>query len=85
MYVEHLGLPNIIARRPIVAELLQGDVEPDLIAYETARLFRDESLRRRIVTDYAAIREALRPPPALARDGLGAADCAARLIVEAIA
>ncbi|NIT36388.1 MAG: lipid-A-disaccharide synthase [candidate division Zixibacteria bacterium] len=85
VYVEHLGLPNIIARRPIVAELLQGDVEPDLIAYETARLFRDESLRRRIVTDYAAIREALRPPPALARDGLGAADCAARLIVEAIA
>jgi lipid-A-disaccharide synthase len=85
VYVEHLGLPNIIARKPVVAELLQGDVKPDLIAYETIRLLKDESLRRQIVADYAAIREVLRPPPALARDGRGAAECAARLIVEAIA
>lgn len=84
VYVTHLGLPNIIAGRPAVPELLQGDVRPALIAHETVRALTDESLRTRIRREYAAIRDALQPPSALSRNGAGAAECAARLILNAL-
>ncbi|MEE8639100.1 MAG: lipid-A-disaccharide synthase [bacterium] len=85
VYVTHLGLPNIIARKPIVPELLQGDVKADLIAYETTRVLTDEPLRKQIVADYAAVRDALRPPSAISGDGAGAPAYAARLVLDAIA
>jgi lipid-A-disaccharide synthase len=84
VYVTHLGLPNIIAGKPIVPELLQGDVRPRLIAEETAGILTDGSLRERIAADYGTIREALRPPPTLSRDGIGAPACAARLILDSL-
>jgi lipid-A-disaccharide synthase len=85
VYVTHLGLPNIIARKPIVPELLQGDVKADLIAHETTRVLTDEPLRKQIVADYAAVRDALRPPSAISGDGAGAPAYAARLVLDAIA
>ncbi len=85
VYVTHLGLPNIIAGRPVVPELLQGDVRPELIAEETTRILTDGGLRERIAAAYGAIREALRPPPTFSRDGTGAPSCAARLILGSVA
>lgn len=85
VYVTHLGLPNIIARKPIVPELLQGDVKADLIAHETTRVLTDEPLRKQIVADYATVRDALRPPSAISGDGAGAPAYAARLVLDAIA
>jgi len=84
VYVTHLGLPNIMAGKPVVPELLQGDVRPELIAYETVRILTDESLREQIRVEYAAIRDGLQPPSALSRNGAGAAECAARLILDAV-
>ena len=85
VYVTHLGLPNIIAGRPIVPELLQGDVKADFIVEETIGILTDEPLRKRIAADYAEVRDALRPPSSLAGDGAGAPTCAARFVLEAIA
>lgn len=84
VYVTHLGLPNVIAGRTVVPELLQGDVKPALIASETVGVMADAALRERIRRDYGAIRESLRPPAALAGDG-GAPAYAARLILEGTA
>ncbi len=82
VYVTHLGLPNIIAGRPIVPELLQGDVRPRLIVEETTRVLTDGRLREQIAADYGEIREALRPPSALSGDGIGAPACAARFVLD---
>jgi lipid-A-disaccharide synthase len=84
VYVTHLGLPNIIAGRPIVPELLQGDVRPDSIAEETTGILTDESLRGRIATAYGAIREALRAPSAFSGNGVGAPAYAARLVLGSV-
>lgn len=85
VYVTHLGLPNIIAGKAMVPELLQGDVKADLIARETIEILTNELLREQIVADYAAVRDALRPPSAISGDGAGAPAYAARLILDAIA
>ncbi len=73
---------SVLAGRPIVPELLQGNVKPSLIAYETLRVLNDDALRRRMAADYAAIRAGLAPPAA---DGATAPARAARLIAEALA
>jgi lipid-A-disaccharide synthase len=85
VYVTHLGLPNVIAGKTVVPELLQGDVKPELIISETLSVLRDGALRERIAQEYNAIRESLRPPPALAGDAGGAPAAAARLILEGAA
>jgi lipid-A-disaccharide synthase len=85
VYVTHLGLPNVIAGRTVVPELLQGNVRPELIASETVNVMGDAALRERIERDYSAIRESLRPPAALAGGDGGAPECAARLILEGAA
>ncbi len=85
VYVTHLGLPNIIAGKAMVPELLQGDGKADLIAHETTEILTDEPLRKQIVADYAAVRDVLRPPSAISGDGAGAPAYAARLVLDAIA
>lgn len=79
VYVSHLGLPNILAGRPVVPELLQGDVDDRAIATETMRLLDDEPLRRRITAAYEEIRAALTPA---GMDGATAPARAARHILE---
>jgi lipid-A-disaccharide synthase len=85
VYVTHLGLPNVIAGRAVVPELLQGDVRPGVIASETVKVMHDAALRGSIARDYAAIRDSLRSPVALAAGDGGAPECAARLILEGAA
>lgn len=79
VYVNHLGLPNILAGKAVVAELLQGAVEPDRISAETLRALDDDGLRRDIGAAYVEMAQSLRAPgdtpePAPAR--------AARMILE---
>ena len=49
--IPDIGLPNIVAGRRIVPELLQDDVNPEAIAAETVRLLIDGEARRQVLTD----------------------------------
>ncbi|MGV8078547.1 MAG: lipid-A-disaccharide synthase [Syntrophales bacterium] len=48
--IDHIGLPNIIAGRTIVPELIQGEASPERIAEEVLPLLTD-SRRRTAMTD----------------------------------
>ena len=49
--IPDIGLPNIVAGRRIVPELLQDDVNPEAIAAETLRLLIDGEARRQVLAD----------------------------------
>lgn len=49
--IPDIGLPNIVAGRRIVPELLQDDVNPEAIAAETVRLLIDGESRRQVLAD----------------------------------
>ena len=49
--IPDIGLPNIVAGRRIVPELLQDDVNPEAIAAETVRLLIDGEARRQVLAD----------------------------------
>ena len=49
--IPDIGLPNIVAGRRIVPELLQDDVNPDAIAAATVRLLVNTEARRQVVAD----------------------------------
>jgi lipid-A-disaccharide synthase len=82
VYVNHLGLPNIIAGRPVVPELLQRDVTPANVAGETVALLTDAGERRGIRAAYDEIRASLRAP---AGGPATAPARAAKLIWDALA
>jgi lipid-A-disaccharide synthase len=84
VYVRHLGLPNVIAGKTVVPELLQSDVRPELIAQEAVRILTDAALRREIRAAYDGISEALHPPARRGRRGGGAPGYAAALIEDAL-
>ena len=49
--IPNIGLPNIVAGRRILPELLQHDVTPALIADESIRLLLDDAARRQALSD----------------------------------
>lgn len=51
--VDHIAMPNLVAGRRIVPELVQDDFTPERVAAETVRFLRDPAL-------HASTREALR-------------------------
>ena len=57
--VPFLGMPNLIAGREIVPELLQNDVRPDEIVRRAGALLSDPSRLRTMEADLAGVREAL--------------------------
>jgi len=69
--VKHIGMPNIILRRSVFPELIQGAVTAEAIAAEVRRL---GERRAELDVAVAELREAL--------GGVGAADRAARLALE---
>jgi len=71
-HVEWAGLPNILAGRMIVPELLQGQATAPAMAREALRILRDEGARRAMIEDLAKIRQSLGEP--------GASQRAARII-----
>jgi len=58
-YVDRVGLPNFIAGRDIVPELIMGEVNPERIYQELARLIRSEDLRQKMKAEFRQIREQL--------------------------
>lgn len=67
MRVAHFGLPNIIAGRELVPELLQGQLTPANLLERTRRLLEDPEARARAESTPARVRAALPPAGAGAR------------------
>jgi lipid-A-disaccharide synthase len=65
--VEHFGLPNIVAGRGIVRELLQEAASPEAIGAEIVRLLQDADYNRRMRADLAEVRRLLGEPGCSAR------------------
>ena len=57
--IPNIGLPNIIAGRRIMPELLQSEVTPDNIARQSIALLTDRTVREQAMTDLAEVREKL--------------------------
>ncbi|MDT8903797.1 lipid-A-disaccharide synthase [Anaeroselena agilis] len=65
--IPHIGLPNIVAGRRIVPELLQGEASAANIARETLPIVADPTVRDRIVADLADVRRRLGETGAVGR------------------
>lgn len=61
------GMPNLIAGRPIVPELIQSTLTPERVVTEVVSLLTDEARAAVVRQDLAAVREALGGPGASAR------------------
>ncbi len=57
--IPDIGLPNIVAGRRIVPELLQAAVTPDAIASETVRLIAEPAVRNQVLADLAEVKAKL--------------------------
>jgi lipid-A-disaccharide synthase len=72
------AMPNLIAERKVVPELVQDDFTPDRVAAEILHLLQDPNARRTLRTGLAEVRKRLGPPGAVDR----AADSIARLLAK---
>lgn len=57
--IPHISLPNIIAGRAILPELLQDAANADNISKEALAILKDEKIRDRVHTDLAEVRDKL--------------------------
>ncbi|SMC38702.1 lipid-A-disaccharide synthase [Sporomusa malonica] len=57
--IPNIGLPNIIAGRRIVPELIQDAANPAAIAAETLKLLTDAAVREQALADLAEVKEKL--------------------------
>lgn len=64
--VPHFGLANVVARREVAPELLQGEVNPERLGVELTRLLESETARR-IRTELGDVRGHLGEPGAAGR------------------
>jgi lipid-A-disaccharide synthase len=60
IYLPHVGLPNILAGRKIVPELLQEDATPERLAETLLQLVRDKQATQEIQREFKAIHILLR-------------------------
>ena len=65
--IPHIGLPNIVAGRRIVPELLQGEATAANIARETLPIVTDPAARDRMVDDLADVSQKLGESGAVGR------------------
>ncbi len=65
--IPNIGLPNIVAGRRVVPELVQGDANAANIARETLAILTDPAARSRIAADLAAVRQRLGESGAVGR------------------
>ena len=72
--IAHIGLPNILADRRIVPELIQREATPEAIADHALKLLNDPEIRHATKSELRALRLALGDPGASAR--------AARLVLQ---
>lgn len=57
--IPNIGLPNIVAGRRIVPELLQGEANSGAIAAETLTLLTDQTVRKKVLADLAEVKDKL--------------------------
>lgn len=60
--LEHVALPNLVAGRRLVPELIQGDCTPERVAAEVARYLDDPERAAEVRRGLAAVRERLGEP-----------------------
>ena len=72
----YFSMVNLVAGRPVVAELIQNDFTPDRVAQQTLLLLRDSRARNELRVGLADVRSRLGPPGAVER----AADAIVRLL-----
>lgn len=65
--VSHVGLPNIIAGKEVIPELLQDEVNPKRIVAAVAPLIDDESANAAMRTELREVRHTLGEPGAVKR------------------
>lgn len=58
--VPYVSLPNLLAGKPLVPELLQGAASPEGIARETERWLQDEPYREEHLAQFTALHDMLR-------------------------
>jgi len=59
-YLPYVGLPNVLAGRFVVPELLQHDATPEKLAEATLKLLGDKTLMQDIRTEFTHMHETLR-------------------------
>ena len=57
--VPFLGMPNVLAGREIVRELLQNNATPDALAQETLRLLNSPTAQAKLQEELATVTSAL--------------------------
>ncbi len=62
LQIPNIGLPNIVAGRKIIPELLQGEATPRRLVAEAVRLHREPAAREAQRQGYATVRERLGEP-----------------------
>jgi lipid-A-disaccharide synthase len=65
--IPDIGLPNIVAGRRVVPELVQGEANADNIARETLTILTDSAACGRMTADLAAVRQKLGESGAVGR------------------
>ena len=72
--IPYIGLPNIIAGRKVVPELIQSTATADNIAEETLSILTNNTRRDKILSDLAEVRQKL--------GSTGAVDKVAQVILD---
>lgn len=80
-----IAMPNVLAGRGVVPELIQGEARPERFAEEAARLLEDPARFRSVSLDLVGLRERLRGKGGLARVAEAALRMAAGESGEAVA
>lgn len=77
--IKHAGLPNIIAGRTIVPELIQKDFTPQRVADEITLILKDHNVRDKMIRDLMEVKNRLGEPGASQR----AARLACSMLIQA--
>jgi lipid-A-disaccharide synthase len=81
--IKYMGLPNIIAGREIVPELLQNEARPELVAKAALKLLTDGAARAEQISELTRVKDALRYSGG--DESATAAERAARYVVDVVA
>lgn len=78
--IKYMGLPNIIAGREIVPELLQNVARPELVAKTALKLLTDDAARAEQIKELGQVEDVLRYSGDA--EGVTAAERAARYVID---